>query len=179
MKRLTFLLCLVASLSGCATLATAAPPQPVRVVSSSVVSGPASPVPATPVAQNAIVLTYSRSGGLVGRTTVYTLYRDGSVRVGAPALVRDQTQRGDVVQLPGGADAAAQLLLAIDASGIAALAPGDYAPPNACCDRYSYELTLYVNGQPQSYQTVDAANHPASLAAALELVQQYLEPLAP
>lgn len=109
---------------------------------------------------------------------LYTLYRDGSVRVGAAALVRDQSQNGEFAQLPGGGDAASQLLLALDASGLTALAPGDYAPPNACCDRYSYELTLYVNGQPQVYQTVDAANHPESLAAALELVQRYLEPLA-
>lgn len=178
MKRLIFFVCLLVAVSGCGSLATAAPALQVSVAPATRAPSTVVPAPGTAATPDAIILSYSRSGGLTGRTTVYTLYRDGSVRVGAAALVRDQSQNGELVQLPGGSDAASQLLLALDASGLTALAPGDYAPRNACCDRSSYELALYTNGQPQFYQTVDAANHPESLAAALELVQRYLEPLA-
>ncbi|MCA1553039.1 MAG: hypothetical protein LC737_01540 [Chloroflexi bacterium] len=111
-----------------------------------------------------MTIVFSRSGGFTGRTETFVLNPDGTI-----------TMSFTTAQVAGGAKAAARLSQNIVATKILELAPGEYLPKNACCDRYVYELTLKLNGKEFNYVALqDDDATPAPLHDTIELIEQYL-----
>ncbi|MBC8160924.1 MAG: hypothetical protein H7Z42_06860, partial [Roseiflexaceae bacterium] len=102
--RNTILLGIALLLMACGQAAAAAPSMPQPVAATPTAAARPSTAPATaataPAEASVVIAIYTRAGGMTGRAVRYTLYADGSVRIGAPALLRDPALSGELVQLP-------------------------------------------------------------------------------
>ena len=101
------------------------------------------------------VIVYEKSGGYAGRTEEWTIYADGRVVSGD----------GQMGQLPP--QEVADLVRQIEAAGFGGWRDA-YGSPAACCDRYTYNLTVRLAGQTKTVTTIDAASEePATLRTIL------------
>ncbi len=138
-------------LAACAQeVALVAPTVASPLSTTSPLSTPTPPAAKKPSLPLDAVIVYQRSGGLAGRTEEWTIYADGRVVSGDERTGQLSPQE------------VAELMRQIEAAGF-----GDwrdsYGSP-ACCDRYTYRLTVRVAGQTKTVTTMDAATgQPAAL----------------
>ena len=105
-----------------------------------------------------------RTGGFAGRTDVFVLKPDGTVSMAYGNM-----------HVPGGSAAAAQLARSLLATNVLSVPPGEYLPPNACCDRYEFELTIALGGKSFHYVTLEGAEStPPALRETIALIQGYI-----
>ena len=141
-------LAVVLTLAACAPLTT---PPPIAT------SGP------SPEASQGISITYHRSGGIAGTDDTWIISADGTV-----------SHQGSTMGAPAQLTAAqmAELTTAIRAANFMSL-EDSYVPENTCCDRYLYEITVTVNGQSKTVQTIDASpTAPAELTQLVDTLNQ-------
>jgi hypothetical protein len=125
-----------------------------------------SPLTSPPLADD-VVVRYHRSGGLVASDDTWTIHSDGRVEYNGSGP-------GTAAQLK--ADQVNTLTEAIRAADFASLRES-YLPDNTCCDRYVYEITSAVNGQPKTVRTIDAApDQPPALSNLLEVLDAAVAP---
>jgi len=152
MKRITLLLGLLLFLVGCEpTLFEVLPegsPTPVGTKST--------PLPGeTPVSEGSPLIVFRRSGGLMGVSESWVIYEDG--RVAFQEEMKGESATGEVE-----AQDLAGLLGLIEETSFFSF--GDsYMPQNICCDRFSYEITLFQDGQSKRVTTMDGAEAPEGL----------------
>jgi hypothetical protein len=122
----------------------------------------ATPVPVTPLAARPFTVTFKRSGGIAGIIQTHVIRADGLV----------DTPSGDR-QLS--AQAIADLEARLEATGLYGVPSGAYLPPNPCCDRFTYELTIEKDGARYDYVTTDGTSGaPPALAQAIDMVSAVL-----
>jgi hypothetical protein len=110
------------------------------------------------------VLMYERSGGLKSiRSTEFSwqFYADGRI-VG---------NDGREWQVPP--EEIEKLVDDVLALGFAEFDPS-YIPEDTCCDRVTHTLTVQKDGQVYKVSVLDAADAPAELFEAVEMVNNYL-----
>jgi hypothetical protein len=103
--------------------------------------------PLTSPVPTGIILTYQRVGGIGGFDETWAI--DGAGHV-------THTGRGPGTDRQLTPDQLAQLIGAIRAAQAAGL-NASYIPSNTCCDRFTYTLTLSLDGQSRTVTTLDAA----------------------
>ena len=105
-----------------------------------------------------VLLVFHRSGGFAGLVQQWTLYTDG--RIEMPGGTQQQV---DISQIQSLRDV-------IQAADFFALAES-YVPADACCDRFTYTITVQMDGQTKTVTTVDdAPKQPAQLTAVIEAI---------
>lgn len=148
---------LLIGLAGCATLTSPS------VSPTSQASPLASPL-TTPTPNNWLV-RYHRSGGFAGFDETWFIYSDGRVEhVGKGS--------GRSIQLTS--DQITALVGALRTTGFMAL-KDSYVPKNQCCDRFLHEITVSLDGQQKTVQTLDAApDEPPALTNLISLLNGLL-----
>ena len=106
-----------------------------------------SPLTSPPRTPQEISVTYRRSGGLAGTDDTWKISGDGQV-------VHQGQAAGTPQQLSGAQ--MTELTAAIRAANFMSLADS-YVPQATCCDRYLYEITVTLNGQSKTVQTIDGS----------------------
>ncbi|HYN89281.1 MAG TPA: hypothetical protein VER55_12150 [Ardenticatenaceae bacterium] len=169
--RFLWVLIVLLPLAACAAPAGPAPaptstPSPAPAATQPAASpAPTATQPTTPApeAGDEIIAELTRSGGFEGTTDTFVLRGDGTVEVGTESRSAE-----------GGAAAATELLNDLEATGIYAVEPGEYLPKDTCCDRFTYDLTLYRDGESFHYVTIDAAEEaPPALFETIGLILEY------
>ncbi len=125
-------------------------------------SGP-SPLTTPPGALQGISVTYRRSGGLAGTDDTWQIFADGKVM-----------HQGQIAGTPPQLTEAqmTELTAAIRAANFMSLADS-YVPQNTCCDRYLYEITVTLDGQSKTVQTIDASpTAPAELTRLVDTLNR-------
>jgi hypothetical protein len=115
-----------------------------------------------------LLLVYERSGGLAGVQQVYEIYADGRV------VAKDDRQSANAT-MQADAESVKELIMAIERAGFFDLKES-YLPLNKCCDRMTYRITIYRNGEAKTVTTMDGVENPpealvqvqAALAAFLQ-----------
>jgi hypothetical protein len=153
LKRSKWLIVLLVSV-GCATLVT---PGAIRTPAPSPLTSP----PPT----GEVLLQYHRSGGVGGFDETWTIYADGRV---------DHQGRGTGADKQLTPDQVAALSGVLRSADVRAL-KDSYIPANTCCDRFTYELTLQIDGQTQTIRTMDSApDEPAALTNLRDMLDRLL-----
>lgn len=152
MKRIILLLGLLLFFVGCAPALSEVPPQG----SPTPVGTKSSPLPAkTPLSEGNPLIVFRRSGGFTGVSESWVIYEDG--RVAYQEEIKGERTTGEIE-----AQELARLLGLIEETGFFSF--GDsYTPQNICCDRFSYEITVYKDGQIKRVATIDGAEAPEGL----------------
>lgn len=118
----------------------------------------ATTIAATAPAQEAeIAIVYMRSGGIANLMDEWTVYTDG--RVASSDGTARQATPGEVAQLLG----------EIEALGFFEMNPR-YLPRDACCDRFTYSITVRSNGREHTVTTLDAV--PDAPPALWQIIEQ-------
>jgi hypothetical protein len=108
------------------------------------------------------VIIYEREGGLAGTFEHWTVYPDGRI-VSDKGLER-QVQAEEV----------AALLDKVKALGFFDMS-ASYGPPGACCDRYTYHITVRSGDRTNTVRTIDgAADAPPELGRIIVLIQRLM-----
>lgn len=125
-------------------------------------TAPAQPDTAEPdVSMPVIVL--ERSGGITGVTESWSIYADGTVR----------TRDGRTRSVPP--EDVSRLLDEIEADGFFDL-QASYAPEDACCDQYTYTLTVRRGDKSHQTMTTDnATDAPPVLEDAVTAVLRLID----
>jgi len=109
----------------------------------------------------AAVITFQRSGGLAGKTVVWTIYSDGRVESDQGTI---QMSSGDVSKLGAG----------LTALGIFDL-KDSYGGLTNCNDCFTYTLTINADGKTKTISTTDGATDtPAELGLILKLINDFI-----
>jgi hypothetical protein len=109
------------------------------------------------------VLIYKRSGGFAGLEEGYTIYGDGRVT----------SNTGPELQAEG--QAVERLLDEVKELGFFEM-DGDYMPEDPCCDRFTYELSVFDGQDYFTVSTADAApGVPDELWLVLDRVQKFID----
>jgi hypothetical protein len=109
------------------------------------------------------VITFARSGGFAGIEEEWQIYGDGRI-----VNERGQTWQTEDQEVT-------QLLEDIGATSFLQL-EGSYMPKNSCCDRFTYVLTVIIEGETQQVTTIDAApNTPDAFWETQKLIQDFIE----
>jgi hypothetical protein len=148
-------------LAACAQeVALVAPTVASPLSTTSPLSTPTPPAAKKPSLPTDAVIVYQRSGGLAGRTEEWTIYADGRVVSGDGRTGQLSPQE------------VANLVRQIEAAGFGGWRD-TYGSPAACCDRFTYNLTVRLAGQTKMVTTIDAASEePATLRTILGQVTQ-------
>jgi hypothetical protein len=118
---------------------------PTRPVKGPVIeSGKPGPIPA------GALLVYRRSGGFAGIDQTWTLFTDG--RMDLPGGRNRSVSAGEAQALVDGLEQMG--FFRLDES---------YGRLGACCDHYTYQLTLVKNGQARTITYIDSAELPTVL----------------
>lgn len=152
MKRITLLLGLLLFLVGCAPALSEVLPE------GSPTPGGAkgTPVPMKiPLPEGSPLIVFRRSGGLMGVSESWVIYEDG--RVVYQEEIKGESAAGEI-----DTQEVAQLLALIEETGFFSFSDS-YMPQNICCDRFSYEITLFQDGQSKRVTTMDGAEAPEGL----------------
>jgi len=152
MKRTTLLLGLLLFLVGCAPALSEVLPEgsPTPVGTKSM------PLPAkTPVSEGRPLIVFRRSGGLMGVSESWVIYEDG--RVAYQEEIKGESATGEIE-----AQELAGLLALIEEAGFFSFRDS-YMPQNICCDRFSYEITVFQDGRNKRVTTMDGAEAPEGL----------------
>jgi len=152
MKRMMLLLWLFLFLMGCA-------PPPSEVLSQGSPTPVATkPIPLpvkTPLSEGSPVIIFRRSGGLSGVSESWIIYEDGRV-------IYQEEMKGESAAGEVEAQELAGLLALIEEVGFFSFSDS-YLPQDICCDRFSYEITVFKDGQSKRVTTMDGAEAPEGL----------------
>lgn len=154
MKRMILLSGLLLFLVGCAPALSQVLPQglPTPVKTKSI------PLPAkTPLSEGNPLIVFRRSGGLMGISESWVVYEDGQV------AYQEET-KGESAAGKIEAQELAALLALMEEKGFFSFADS-YIPQNICCDRFSYGIAVFKDGQSKSVTTMDGAEAPEGLWA--------------
>lgn len=111
------------------------------------------------------VITFQRSGGLAGKTVVWTIYSDGRVQSDQGTT---QLASGDVSILVAG----------LKALGIFDL-KDSYGGFTNCKDCFTYTLTINADGKTKTITTTDGATDtPAELGKILTLINDFINKIS-
>ena len=113
-----------------------------------------------------IVLTYQREGGIAGITQEWVIYPDGHI-IG-PGDQEMKVPPQEVIALL--AEAAE-----IESSSL----QESYIPEDACCDQFTYTITIKVGDQETTIQTSDGAEQPEQLTFLLTSIEELLAQAEP
>lgn len=168
MKRCSLLLIITVVLAACAgTTTPAASPLASPVVT------PAAPpeqsgATATPTSGRVAVfpetiIVYQRTGGFVGTSDQWTIYPTGRIVA------------GDGAEWQVSPEQVAPLFKLVESAEFDALNE-NYAPAGACDDCYTYTVTVYGQGEPQTVTFLDGGDWPAALQQLLPLLNTAVAP---
>jgi hypothetical protein len=101
----------------------------------------------TPLNSKEPIVVYHRSGGFGGFDETWSITMDGRVQYTG----RGAGQAGQLTP-----DRLQQLLAAIRSIDLASI-KDSYIGVNTCCDRFVYEITIVLDGQTKTIETIDAA----------------------
>jgi len=152
MKRIILLLGLILFLMGCAPALSEVLPEgsPTPVGTKSI------PLPVkTPLSEGSPPIVFRRSGGLMGVSESWVIYEDG--RVTYQEEIKGESATGEIE-----AQELAGLLGLIEETGFFSFSDS-YMPQNICCDRFSYEITVFKDGRGKRVTTMDGAEAPEGL----------------
>ncbi len=125
----------------------------------------------TPAAAR-LVIEYRRSGGFRGVNEAWFIYSDG--RVVAQGVGEKGTEKEFRVEAVQVAD----LLRQIEAAGFFSL-QSSYRARGACCDRFTYELTVHGEGRSKTVTAIEAAPEaPPALWDIIEQIQRLVDKAA-
>ncbi|MFQ6000316.1 MAG: hypothetical protein ACE5LG_01445 [Anaerolineae bacterium] len=114
------------------------------------------PVPMKiPLPEGNPLIVFRRSGGLAGVSESWFIYEDGRV-------VYQEEMKGESATGEIEAQELAGLLALIEETGFFSFSDS-YLPQNICCDRFSYGITVFKDGQSKTVTTVDGAEAPEGL----------------
>jgi len=152
MKRIILLSGLILFLMGCAPalseVLTEGSPTPAGVKGT--------PVPTkSPLPQGNALIVFRRSGGLMGVSESWVIYEDGQVAYQEEIKRESATGEIEAQELAG-------LLALIQERGFFSF-KDSYMPQNICCDRFSYEITVFQDGQRKRVTTMDGAEAPEGI----------------
>ncbi len=134
--------------------ATVSPPMETPVISRPEAEGQA-PDKLTEAMEGAVII-YQRSGGIAGTFEQWTIYLDGRITA----------DDGRIWQVAP--EEVQQLLGDIEALGFFEMSDR-YVPLDACCDRFTYEVTVLRGSKVKRVTTIDAApNTPTKLWRVIE-----------
>lgn len=138
-------------------------PQPTPIPpTATIVVATATPDEAETTGQPEVVLRYQRTGGIAGVNQEWTVYSDGTI-VGNDGTTK-QASVEEVVRL----------LTDIEELGFYDMAPR-YGDPRACCDMFTYVISVRGSSRQHSVTTVDAADDaPAELMDVLSRVSHFV-----
>ncbi len=123
--------------------------------------------PATNVPANDPFIVYHRSGGLGGFDETWSIYADGRI----DHFGRGAGQSGQLT--PDRVNGLIATIRSIDLTSI----KDSYVGINPCCDRFSYELTITLDGKTKSIETIDAAEgEPAAVTQLLSAINLAVNP---
>ncbi len=150
MKRTILLLGLILLLVGCAPALSQILPQ-------------GSPTPdttpdrakGTPLLEGNALIIFRRSGGLVGVSESWVIYKDGQVAYQEEIEGESATGELEAQELAG-------LLALVEETGFFSFSDS-YMPQNTCCDRFSYGVTVMKDGQSKTVTAMDGAEAPEGL----------------
>lgn len=109
-----------------------------------------------------VVLIFHRSGGFAGVDQEWIVYADG--RIEMPDGSTKQVDSGQVTAL----------LDTIQSAKFFDLSDS-YVPLDTCCDRFTYSITVQMDGQTKTVQTIDdAPKQPEALSEVLSAVNTLL-----
>lgn len=152
MKRTILLMGLILFLVGCAPALSEVLPE------GSPTPGEAkgTPVPGKiPLPEGSPLIVFRRSGGLMGVSESWVIYEDGQVAY--QEEIKGESAAGEIE-----AQELAGLLALIEERGFFSFSDS-YMPQNICCDRFSYEITVFKDGQSKRVTTMDGAEAPEGL----------------
>jgi len=135
MKRTILLSGLLFFLVGCAPVLSEVLPQD----SPTPVGTKSTPLPAKPpLSEGNALIVFRRSGGLMGVSESWVIYEDGHVTY--QEEIEGESAAGEIE-----AQELAGLLALIEEAGFFSFSDS-YMPQNICCDRFSYEITVFKDG---------------------------------
>ena len=109
-----------------------------------------------------LLIAYHLSGGLAGVDETWMIFADG--RITNPGQLAGQVEP----------EAAAGLAAAIQALGFFEM-QSSYLPANTCCDRFSYEITLIMDGRAHRVSALEAEpGAPEAFWQAVRLIKDFL-----
>jgi len=152
MKRMMLLFGLLLFLVGCAPVLSEVLPEgsPTPVATKPILL----PVK-TPLSEGSPLIAFRRSGGLAGVSESWAIYEDGQV-------VYQEEMKGESAAGEIEAQELAGLLALIEGTGFFSFSDS-YMPQNICCDRFSYGITVFKDGQSKRVTTMDGAEAPEGL----------------
>ena len=152
MRRAILLLGLLIFFVGCAPALSEVLPEgsPTPVGTKSI------PLPAkTPLSEGNPLIVFRRSGGFTGVSESWVIYEDGQVAYREEMKGESATREIESLELAG-------LLALIEEKGFFSF-NDSYMPQDICCDRLSYEITVFKDGQGKMVTTMDGAEAPEGL----------------
>lgn len=111
------------------------------------------------------IIIYSRSGGFAGLQQEWTIYPDG--RIDMPDGTQKQVDASQVQTL----------LDTIQTANFFEMSES-YIPLDNCCDRFTYSITVQIDGQSKIVTTIDdAPKQPEQLTTILDAINSLLNDL--
>lgn len=111
--------------------------------------------PKIPLSEGNPIIVFRRSGGLAGVSESWVIYEGGQVVY--QEEIKEESATGEIE-----AQELAGLLGLIEETGFFSFSDS-YMPQNTCCDRFSYEITVFKDGQSKRVTTMDGAEAPEGL----------------
>lgn len=113
------------------------------------------------------VIIYQRSGGFSGLDEAWRIASDGRI-----VTLDGQTWRADPERV-------VQLIEEIERLGLPE-AQGQYLPADPCCDRFTYELAVLIDGRVYAVRTMDGTSGvPQAVWDSLQAVNQFIAQTQP
>lgn len=112
-----------------------------------------------------------REGGIAGQVSEWRLYPSGQVEIMASASARD----GSATQVEVDPARIDTLVNQIEERGFFDL-QSNYLPAEACCDRFTYTLTVTADGRTHSVRAIEGSDDtPEAVWQSITLVQEVLD----
>jgi hypothetical protein len=118
-----------------------------------------------------VEVRYEWEGGFTGRTYRLDVWSDGRLEESGTAVASPATVTVSSEDL-------ARLRAIVHGSAFRRLA-ASYVPRDACCDRRLHDLEVTRSGRTQRVETLDGADNPGALDAALAELQRLQERIHP
>lgn len=112
-----------------------------------------------------VLIVLLREGGIAGRKETTTITYGGAILT--------EKSSNTIVYSQASSEATDALRQKIADTGVYNLEPGKYTPKGECCDRFSYDLTLFDRGKQYHYVMSDGASMPPQLADVVGLITGY------
>lgn len=163
-SRFLFLLALPVLFAACGATGTTSSSAPTRAEATSIPAPTRAASATTPASESQAktVAVLVRQGGIDGETVTTTVTLDQVVISSQSAPMAVSAEQIQTLQSQ------------LEATGIFDVPPGNYMPDEPCCDRYTYQLTLFRNDKSYSYTTMDdTPSAPQSLFEAMAAIDDF------